>query len=521
MVTLNTVKQNHYQDSMKLMQISGEIANSPGIKRASAVMATEANLKTLRDAGLIKTPPRSLGANDLIIALEAESETAGHDALGKIDSFLTTQTAADDRAAAGHRSFEEALRSPGNPNIAVVSVPGEFAKLEVARAIKNNIHTFLFSDNLSIDEEVELKRRAARRGLLMMGPGCGTAIINGAGFGFANIVRRGPVGIVAAAGTGMQEVASLVHNWGIGVSHGIGVGGRDLSEKVGGLMTVKAMELLEKDKDTEIILLVSKPAPIKVVKKIIETARSGKKPLAMCLLGENGIAAEKNVFFTDTLEELSLLAVNLVRGQGNGRVRVSDAGLKRYARDFVKSLRPSQKYVRGLFSGGTLCYEAQKILASSLGKIYSNAPLSEDCLLGDSRKSRGHCCVDLGEEEFTVGRPHPMIDSTLRSRRIIEEAKDPGTAVILLDIVLGYASNPDPAGELLPAISQARKIAKDKNRPLAFIAHVCGTDDDPQSLDSQEKKLRRNGVKIAATNAQGARAAALIARLASDGGAGR
>lgn len=515
MVALNTVKQNHYQDSMKLMQISRELSNSPGIRKASAIMATEANLETLRDAGLIKTVSHSLGANDLIIAVEAESETAGHDALRKIDSFLAAPSGGTDHAT-GYRSFEEALKPPGTPNIAVVSVPGEFAKIEVARAIKNNIHTFLFSDNLSIEEEVEIKRRAARRGLLVMGPGCGTAMINGTGFGFANIVRRGPVGIVAAAGTGMQEVASLIHNWGLGISHGIGVGGRDLSEKVGGLMTVKAMELLQKDKNTEIILLVSKPAPTKVVREIIETARRGKKPFAMCLLGENRIEAEKNVFLTYTLEELALLAVNLAHGQGDKRVRVSDAGLKRYARDFVNSLRPSQKYVRGLFSGGTLCYEAQRILTSSLGKIYSNVPLSKDCLLSDSNKSRGHCCVDLGEEEFTVGRPHPMIDSTLRNERIIKEAKDPRTAVILLDIVLGYGSNADPAEEILPAIWQAMEIAKTKNRSLAFIAHVCGTDDDPQNLDLQKKKLTKNGIKIAITNAQGARIAALIAQLASE-----
>lgn len=520
MATLSTVKQNHYQDSMKLMQISRDLTNSPGIKRALAIMATEANLKTLRDAGLLETLPRALGANDLIVAVEAESETAGRDALGKIDLFLAAPSGGAEPAA-GYRSFEEALSPPGGPNIAVVSVPGEFAKLEVSRAIKNNIHTFLFSDNLNIDEEVELKRRASDKGLLMMGPGCGTAIINGAGFGFANIVRRGPVGIVAAAGTGLQEVASLIHNWGLGVSHGIGVGGRDLSEKVGGIMTLKAMDLLQRDENTEIMLLVSKPAPTEIVRKIVEKARCGEKPFAMCLLGENRLPAEENIFFTGTLEDLSLLAVNLARGRGEKRAGVSDAALKRYARNFAGSLRPSQKYVRGLFSGGTLCYEAQKILASSLGKIYSNAPLSKDCLLRDSNKSRGHCCVDLGEEEFTVGRPHPMIDSTLRGERIIREAKDPRTAVILLDIVLGHGSGADPAGELLPAIRQAKETAAGKNRSLAFIAHVCGTDEDPQSLDSQSRKLRANGVRIAATNAQGARAAALIAQLASEGGAGR
>ncbi len=505
---------------MKLMQISRELANSPGVKKASAIMATEANLKTLEDAGLIKTAPRSLGANDLIIAVQAESEMAGREALEKIDSFLTQPRGLADRTD-GYGSFDEASSAPGKPNIAFVSVPGEFAKLEVAKAIRNNMHTFVFSDNLSIDEEVELKRRAARRGLLMMGPGCGTAIINGTCLGFANIVRRGSVGVVAAAGTGMQEVTSLIHNWGLGVSHGIGVGGRDLSEQVGGLMAISAMDLLQKDKNTEIILLVSKPAPREVVSKIIKAARGGKKPFAMCLLGENGIPAEKNMFFTDTLEELSLLAVNLARARKDKRVRVSDVGWRRYGRNFASSLHPSQKYVRGLFSGGTLCYEAQKILTSSLGKIYSNAPLSKDCLLGDSRKSRGHCCIDLGEEEFTVGRPHPMIDSTLRGERIIKEAKDPRTAVILLDIVLGYGSSADPAGDILLAIRQARAIAESKNRSLAFIAHVCGTDNDPQNRSSQEKKLRRNGIKIAATNAQGARAAAWIAQLASEGETGR
>ncbi len=517
MATLNIVKQNHYQDSMKLMQISRELASSPGVRRASAIMATEMNLKTLRDSRLIKTIPQSLCANDLIIAVEAESETAGHKALGKID-FSVTRSLGEAQDTAKYQSFQEALIPPGIPNIAVVSVPGEFAKLEVARAIKNNIHTFLFSDNLSIDEEIKLKRRAAHRGLLMMGPGCGTAIINGTSFGFANIVRQGSVGIVAAAGTGMQEVASLIHNWGLGISHGIGVGGRDLSEKVGGLMAIEAIKLLHKDKNTEIVVLVSKPAPIKVVRKIIETTRRGRKPLAICLLGESEIDEEENVFFTETLEELSALAVNLTGGQSEKQIKISDTGLRRYARDFATKLNPSQKYVRGLFSGGTLCYEAQKILTSLLGKIYSNAPLSKDCTLADSLKSHGHCCLDLGEEEFTVGRPHPMIDYTLRNQRIIEEAKDPGTAVILLDIVLGYGSNPDPAGELLPAIVQAREIAGKKNRTLAFIAHICGTDNDPQDLTSQKRKLRKNGVKIAATNSQGARIAALIAQLAQKTG---
>ena len=518
MVILNSVRQNYYQDSMKLMQISKELTNCPGIKKASAIMATKANLKMLEDAGLIKKALTFVNANDLIIAVEAASRKTGNDALEKIDSFLIPSRDSTGKTEE-YKNFDLAFSALDKPNMALVSVPGEFAKLEVARAIKNNIHTFLFSDNLSIDEEIELKQRAINKGLLMMGPACGTAIINGACLGFANIVRRGPIGIVAAAGTGMQEVTSLIHNWGLGISHGIGVGGRDLSEKVGGLMSIEAIKLLQKDKNTDIILLVSKPAPIKVVEKIVETVRYGKKPFVMCLLGENKyIGGEKNVFITETLEELSLLAVNLTDKRKGKQVNISDTGWKKYGRNFIGSLNSSQKYVRGLFSGGTLCYEAQKILTSSLGKIYSNSPLSKDCLLNDSHKGYRHSCIDLGEEEFTVGRPHPMIDSTLRSERIIQEAKDSGTAVILFDIVLGYGSSIDPVGDLLPAIEEAKIIAKNKNRSLAFIAHVCGTDQDIQNRDVQKKKLRKAGVKVVSTNAQAARAAGWIASQASKGG---
>lgn len=513
MAVLNSIRRGHYQDSMKLMRISGKLAGLRGVKNASAVMATEANLKTLEDMGLLEKTPVGTGANDLIVAVSAETEEAARNALGEIDSLLSVPSGGAAETSS-FESFDEAANSPGaEPNIALISVPGEFAKLEVSRAMRNNMHTFLFSDNVSVEEEVELKRRAAAKGLMMMGPGCGTAIVNGAGLGFANVVRRGPVGVVAAAGTGMQEVTSLVHNWGLGVSHGIGVGGRDLSEEVGGLMATEAVKMLQRDRDTEIILLVSKPASAGVVGKVIRAARAGEKPLAMCLFGgaERAGGGGENVFFTDTLEELSLLAVNVKGEKSRAGASVSDSRLKRRARGLAASMNPSQKYVRGLFSGGTLCYEAQKILTSLLGKIHSNAPLSENCRLEDSGRSRGHSCVDLGEEEFTSGRPHPMIDSTTRSERIIREAKDPRAAVILLDVVLGHGSAPDPAGDLLPSIRRARDIARGKNRSLCFVAHVCGTDSDPQNLASQEEKLRKNGVITAETNAQASRIAGWVA----------
>ena len=518
MVVLNSVKQNYYQDSMKLMQISKELTSLPGIKKASAIMATEANLKMLEEAGLIKKAPASVGANDLIIALEADSKKSANDALNKIDTLLVPSLDTSDEHVE-YKNFDSAFDALKLANMAFISVPGEFAKLEVARAIKNNIHTFLFSDNLSVDEEIELKQRAIDKGLLMMGPGCGTAIINGTCLGFANIVRRGSIGVVAAAGTGLQEVTSLIHNWGLGISHGIGVGGRDLSEEVGGLMTIEAIKLLQKDKRTGIILLVSKPPSKNVVEKILKTVRKGKKPFAMCLLGEKiDMESEKNIYFTETLEELSLLAVNLAGQKKGQKVKITDYSWKIYGKGILNSFNPTQKYVRGLFSGGTLCYEAQKILTSSLGHIYSNVPLSEQYKLSDSNKSYKHSCIDLGEEEFTVGRPHPMIDSTLRSERIIREAKDPGTAIILFDIVLGYGSSPDPAGDLLPAIEKARDIAKSRKRSLAFITHVCGTEDDTQNREVQEEKLRNAGVQVVSTNAQAARASVWIASRMSKGG---
>jgi len=521
LVVVNTVRQNYYQDSMKLMQISKELSSLGGINKASAIMATDANLIMLREAGLIGKFPDSISANDLIVAVEADSKKNAQEAINSIDTFLLSLTATTEENIE-YKSFDSAYSDLTKPNMAIISVPGEFAKLEVARAINHNMHTFLFSDNLSVDEEIELKERARDKGLLMMGPGCGTAIINGNCLGFANIARRGPIGVVAAAGTGLQEVVSLVHNWGLGISHGIGVGGRDLSEKVGGIMAIEAIKLLQKDKNTKFILLVSKPASKGVVEKIVETAGKSKKPFAMCMMGDDSHkCTDKNIYSTETLEELSLLALTLVDKKKAKNIDLSDNTWKKTAQKYLKSVHPKQKYIRGLFSGGTLCYEAQRILSKTVGDIYSNAPLSKENLLKDSNKSYKNSCIDLGEEEFTVGRPHPMIDATLRSERIIQEAKDPATAIVLFDIVLGYGSSPDPAGDLLPAITKANEIASRKNRSLYFVTHVCGTEDDMQKRHQQEQKLRDAGVIVLSTNAQAARASGWIAGRLAKGGNSR
>lgn len=512
MAIASVIKKNHYQDSLKLMQLSRKLSALPGVKKASAIMATEANLKMLREAGLIREAPESAGANDLIVAVEAESESKAREALDTLDSLVTPAGTSGPAAAGPVKSLDSALNVFPGANLALVSVPGEYAKLECAKAIEKGMHTFLFSDNVTIDEEIELKNRASARGLLVMGPGCGTAIINGTGLGFANVINRGPIGVIAAAGTGMQEVTSLINNLGSGITHAIGVGGRDLSEDVGGIMTLDALRILGGDENTKVLLVVSKPPSEKVAGKIIAAIRDTGKPAVVCFLGHDmKTTADENIKLVSTLEEAAYEAFGVAAGRSKKKSPRANDGWKKEARRLIRKRKRGQRYLRGLFSGGTLCYEAQEILTRELGDVYSNAPLDKKLRLKDSNVSVGNTCVDLGEEEFTVGRPHPMIDATLRSERLLKEAGKAEVAVILFDVVLGYVASADPAGDLLPAIRAAKAAARKKGRSVAYVAHVCGTDGDPQGLREQAAKLRKEGVMVFPTNAWAARAAGWIA----------
>jgi FdrA protein len=511
MALVSTVKKNFYQDSMKLMQISQKLSNLIGIKKAAAIMATKANLAMLKETGLLKKGTDSANPNDLVVAIEAESEKAANEALKMLDSLLAPDQAGFS-SKIEYRDLDSAQNTLPHSNIVVISVPGEYAKLEVAKALARGLHVFLFSDNVSINEEIELKLRAKEKGLLMMGPGCGTAIINGVGLGFSNVVNRGPIGVIAAAGTGMQEVTSLINNWGSGISHAIGVGGRDLYEKVGGMMTIEAIRMLQADEATKALLLVSKPPSDKVARMVIDLIRKGDLPAVICFLGmENIKAKDSKVQFATNLDQAALEAIKLVGANNTAPKVLSHNKWKKAARKCQSLLKTSQLYLRGLFSGGTLCYEAQQIMTPMLGKIYSNAPLNKENKLKNSNVSKQHTCIDLGEEEFTKGRPHPMIDATQRSERLIQEASKADVAVILFDVVLGYVASPDPAGDLIPAINQSKQIAKDNGRSITFVAHVCGTELDPQDLKSQEKKLEKAGVIVLPTNALASRVAGLIA----------
>jgi FdrA protein len=512
MAIVSTVKKNFYQDSMKLMHISQKLSNLSGVKKAAAIMATEANLAMLKETGLLKKEIDSASPSDLIVAIEAESEKAANKALKTLDALLAPHQGGI-ASKIDYKDLDSANNDLPQANIVVVSVPGEYAKLEVAKAVERGLNVFLFSDNVSIDEEIELKLRASEKGLLIMGPGCGTAIINGVGLGFSNVVNRGPIGIIAAAGTGMQEVTSLINNWGSGISHAIGVGGRDLSDKVGGKMTMEAIRMLQSDEGTKALLLVSKPPSDKVARSVRDFIRKGHLPAVLCFLGmKNTRSKDSKLQFATNLDQAALDVIKLVGADNTAPKVLSDDRWKKAAQKCRSLLTTDQLYLRGLFSGGTLCYEAQQILTPMLGKIYSNAPLYKQNKLKNSHVSKQHTCVDLGEEEFTRGRPHPMIDATQRSERLLQEASNPDVAVILFDVVLGYVASPDPVGDLIPAINESKEMAKNNGRSIAFVAHVCGTVRDPQGLKSQEEKLEKAGVLILPTNALASKVAGFIAR---------
>jgi FdrA protein len=356
-----------------------------------------------------------------------------------------------------------------------------------------------------VEAEVELTARAEALGLLVMGPGAGTAVLGGIGLGFANVVARGQVGVVAAAGTGAQEVMCLLDRWGVGISHVIGLGGRDLSEEVGGRMAALALSALADDVMTRAVVLVSKPPSPEVVERVI--GRRGGKPVVAALLGldaDAGPALESASPGVRVGGSLEASAIDTVRLLGLPEPR-PQAGLEARAAARIASLAPGRRTVRGLFSGGTLCYEAMLLLSRHLGPVHSNVPLRPQWAL--PTPAGAHVCLDLGEEEFTRGRPHPMIDPESRIKPLMDAASAPETAVILVDVVLGHGSHPDPASVLAAACG---KVRAEPDGPLV-VAYVLGTDRDPQGYAGQCEQLERAGCLLAPTAARAALLAGAVA----------
>ena len=446
----NRVERGRYLDSVALMRVSRRVSALPGVEAAALMIGTPSNKALLREAGLLAPDGEGAEPNDLIIAVR------GGDAGRAVDAAIAMLAEKPEQPAAGLRtatSLRRALELEPQASLALISVPGAFAAQEARNALERGLNAMVFSDNVSIEDEVALKRLAREKGLLVMGPDCGTALIAGAPLAFANVVPRGEIGIVSASGTGLQEVSCLIARLGGGVSHGIGVGGRDLDERVGALGMLCAIDLLEADPATKTLVLISKPPAARVAQAVLERARRSKKRVVICFLGSNEAGLAR------TLTEAAEQAMD-----------------KKLAADTPSPGRAKGR-VNGLYCGGTLAAEAE-------------------LLLGDAGE-----CVDLGDDEYTRGRPHPMIEPELRNEHIGAALADRDVGVLLFDLVLGFGAHADPAGVLIAGLKGSRKTA---------IASVTGTEQDPQGFSRQVAALRAAGVHVAPSNAYAARLARSI-----------
>jgi len=486
------IRSGAYYDSVILMQLQRSLVELPGIVDAGVVMGTEANKDILAQSGLLSPEIQAAVADDLVIVVKGEDKASARAAIEKVDELLAARRGIDTDEEYRPKSLETAVRMLPEAQWVLISVPGRYAAGVARQSLNLGKHVFLFSDNVSLDDEIGLKRMAAEKGLLVMGPDCGTAIVNGIGLGFANQVRRGPIGIVAAAGTGLQQVSSRIHQLGSGITQAFGTGGRDLSEAVNAITALQGFDLLNRDPDTKVIVLISKPPSSRVADNLVQQARLSSKPVVLQFIGYSiPIRVVDNVHFTATFDETAGLAVQLA-SSASTLEPAPDLSIGRFV--------PGQRYLRGLFSGGTLAYEALLILQNYVPAVYSNAPLKKEFRLADSLVSQAHTVIDLGEDEFTVGRLHPMMDNELRIRRLDAEANDPLVAVILLDVVLGHGAHPNPAGELAPAIARAKEKAKSAGRYLEVVAVVSGTDEDPQDLYAQVQQLEDAGAVVNTSN---------------------
>ncbi|HUS84472.1 MAG TPA: acyl-CoA synthetase FdrA [Anaerolineales bacterium] len=514
---------SRYYDSVTLMNVARDLQDTLGVEDAALLMGTDANKGLLQQTDLLTAVAEGATPNDLIIALKGNKKGIKA-ALERVEILLTRSSRSESGSQKWNpKTLRTAIRTQGDANLAVISVAGRYAAAESMDALRAGLNVLLFSDNVPIEDELALKRYAVEHDLFLMGPGAGTSILNGVALGFANALPSGPVGIVSAAGTGLQEVSCILAREGVGVSQGIGVGGRDLSDEIDGLMTLHALKALQDDPDTEVIVAISKiPSPT-VAQKVLTKLTSNNKPSVVIFMGESlsssktKKAIHEGLYLANTLEEAALAAAALARKENVEQVvfhlEEQKRKLEGRAREIVSRLQPEQKYLRGLFSGGTLCEEAMRIWEAEVGPVWSNAPLNPEYTLPDSHKSSEHTAVDLGEEEFTVGRPHPMIDHDLRIRRLYHEAQDPNVALIQMDVVLGYGAHPDPASALAPAIEKARAIAEKDGRALAVVLSITGTKGDPQGFDRQRDAFEKCGAIVAESNAAASILAAMIIHL--------
>jgi FdrA protein len=476
-----------YRDSVVLMQVSQAVSSCEGVTAAIVAMATPLNIELYERMGFDPEAVSRATPNDLLVAVRGDEEALGA-AAAELERQLAPSAAPQTHgfgSAPAPRTLASALRRGGS--LALISVPGKNAFVEAMDAVQAGVSVMLFSDNVSVEHEIVLKDEAASHDVLVMGPDCGTAVVGGLGLGFANALRPGPVGIVAASGTGAQEVTCLLDADEVGVTAVLGVGGRDLSAAVGGRSTLAAMKVLDDHPGTKFVVVLSKPPDPTVAEKVRAAAARLRTPSLVAFVGRGQ-------------EDLAAATARILAALGR-----TPTPAPQWPAPYERQRRPGA--LRGLFSGGTLCDEAMAIAADSLGPIASNTPLEAAWSLDADSRSPGHLMIDFGDDKLTAGRPHPMIDQTLRLERIAEEAADPTCAVLLLDVVLGFGAHADPAFELAPAIEAARKTAARAGRDLAVVVSLVGSRFDPQDRDATAKALAAAGASVHLSNAAAARTA--------------
>lgn len=484
------VKKGSYQDSVVLMLLTNKISSLEGVNKVSIMMGTPAN-KDIFKAGGMETPElMAASSNDMVMVIDSDLENIEEIVAKETDEFLNNQSA---KAKTGKedktvKSWEQATSQLPDANLAVISIAGAYAAMEADRALDENLNVFMFSDNVSLEDEVRLKEKAHEKGLLVMGPDCGTGIIHGIPVAFANYVDKGKIGIIGASGTGIQELTTIIDRLGEGVSNAIGTGGRDLNAAIGGITMLDAINALEQDPSVEVMIIVSKPPAKQVRDKIVKRLEGVEKPVVTLFLGEKPETHEKGFYHAYTLDEAARIAVKLVR---NEAVEMEEA-LIDHEDKFEKE---DNKTIKAYYSGGTLAYEASILIKDTL-KLSANSEAEEGFILN----AQGHEVIDLGDDKYTQGKPHPMIDASTRIEYMKMAANDPSTGVILFDLVLGYGSHEDMAAELSKGIKVLQEKAKAENRKLFFVTTICGTKKDKQGYDSQKKQMEDLGVIVCESN---------------------
>jgi len=495
------IKPNTYQDSVNLMLLSSKLSRMGGVNAVSIMMGSPANKDILRSGNLWTDKLTEAGPNDMCVVVDSDDAAMLATVAEEVEVFLTVKKADAQKAGyAAVRTWAAAMQILPDANIALISLPGKYAVQEAAKALDNGLSVFMFSDNVELEQEIALKKKAHEKGLLVMGPDCGTASLAGIPLAFTNVVRQGSIGLVAASGTGLQEVMVGIHRLGGGITQAFGLGGRDLSEAVGGITAQDALHALAADPETKVIAFISKPPAPGIRDKILQTLKSIGKPVAAIFMGQPAPMPVGQVRFAATLEDAARLAMDCLAALEGPTITDTFPQLPA-----MKAA--GQRYIKGLYSGGTLGAEAAMLIRSGLD-IQDQSSRTEGALLA----GEGHSIIDLGDDKYTVGVPHPMIDARTRVDMLLDAAKDPQLGIVLLDVVLGYGSNEDMAGNLVPAVEKANALVRRAGRSLVFIASVCGTEGDPQGLESQKNILRDAGVHITETNARAVSLAVAAAR---------